>query len=663
MAGSNPQFSNPLLFSPRRKVPEIVRTKTPVFRYGVINAVGPRDIARGAATDSLNWLTKGDKIELRRGMAFLGTNSVNNGNGLASGLVKAVDALGVEHLFGTYGQSLKYFDIPTQEWIETGTNLLGPKVVNASGIASEIISLAPYTSTAGNQLFVNSPNCAGYFKIFVSNPGTALNMIGVNGSTNYNGNIKIDNNRTLLWNRTVDKTGLYGSYIDSQTYTTVPSELTSYTGDGTTKNFSGYNLVNGTGLKTVFAVAVTAGSLIFTDNYAGALTAPDGSTGTINYITGALTLTFMTAPIPTQQITVTYEYEVSATKGVADFTFTSPTRVAGQGFIYPQSDAAGGALQGPFGYNGTYYCMHILKTWALTIAVPDSNSTCIPYRSLVGIPNQRAAVEAGEGIYYIDDRDPTNIKVRLLTYATTGVPQVIPVPVSNNLILNNYLFDACASVLWGDLVLFSCRTNDSAVNNRVLCYNKLWKAWDILDCNVACFEVYNGTLVCGDALTNNFMTLFSGWDDLASVIDNYWIGNMDNADIDGLKKTKKLYLEGDIAPGQSYDVYLSYDAGAFVKIGSVLSTGNYVDKSQSVSIGGTTLGEKLIGGNINEPVAYHYELLLPINTDKFEFAQIEFIATGLGYVSIRNYRQWDVRYKGAAVPTKYNQNIKYAKNY
>ena len=632
-----------------------VGTKYP-FRVGLVTSVGARAVKRGGASDSLNWLTRGDRIELRPGQAYIGTASVNQGLGKTSGLRKVTDALGVEQLFGTYGQSLKYFDLPTQEWIEVGTNLLGAAVVNSAGLSSEDISLAEYVSQAGNQLWVNSPNCAGVFKLMVANPQNPVNQY-LAGS-NYQGHIKIDTARTFLWGTNKDKTGVFGSYVDAQNYTTVTAE-TIGTANGLNATFAA-TLAQAGGRKTVFGVSVTAGAVTLTDNQNGLLSATDGSTGTINYVTGAVSVTFATPPAITTLVTATYQYEDSANNGIADFTKSSP-RTAGQGFYFPQGDG-GSALQNILGYDGTYYCMHLKKTWALTLGANDTTATNLPYRFLVGLPNMRAAVETDQGIFYIDDTRPDEIKVRVLTYGKNGL-RVIPVPVSNNLILQNYLFDQSAAVMWGDLILFSCRTTDSTINNRMLCYNRLWKAWDILDYYANFFEIYNGQLVAADSVSNNFMTLFSGWDDLGSAIDNYWISNDDTLDIEGLKDTKKIYLEGDIAPDQSFDVYLSFDNTPFVKVGTIAGNGDYVDKTSSVTLGGTLLGAKTIGGNINEPVAYHYETLIEINTDRFEYARLKIVATGIGYVSLRTSKYWDVRYKGKRVPLKYRQQLKYPKNY
>ncbi len=146
-----------------------------------------------------------------------------------------MNSLGIDVLFGTFGKKLKYYDRATSEWIENGSDLLGPDVVDDNGLGIEEIFLQEYVSPAGNQLWLNSPNCAGYFKVMTANPGSSLNVY--DSSKNFKGDIKIDTNRTFLWGTTKDKTGVYGSYIDSQAYTTITAEAYG-TGDGATKTFA-----------------------------------------------------------------------------------------------------------------------------------------------------------------------------------------------------------------------------------------------------------------------------------------------------------------------------------------------------------------------------------------------------------------------------------------
>lgn len=631
-------------------------SKIPVFKHGVINSLEARSIPRGSASASLNWQTKGDKIELRRGFRFLGDSSKQSGSGKCTGLRKVTDAGGTEHLFYTFLAKLKYFDRSTEEWVETGSDLLG---ADASG---EDISMEEYVTNAGNQLWVNSPNCAGLFKIMTANRGSAVDQY--NAAKNFKGHINIDTNAMFLWARIADKTGIYRSYIDEQNYTSVSSESIG-TGDGGTTAFSGTLAFKGSGARrTCFAIVIQDSVEIFTDDNNGTLTGDQGGTGTINYATGAWAVTFNTAPTNTDPIVADYQWEDSNDGGIADFT-KSATRVAGEGAIFRQ-DEGGGDAQSVLSYNNVYYCMHLRKTWALTLAIDDTpaGTSNLPYRQNVGIPNHRAAVETGQGIYYIDDSTGNETKCRLLTYDTGGAQQVIPVPVSNNLDLNDYRFDQAAGAEFGDLVLFACRLSSSEKNNRVLVYDKVWKSWDILDYAVSVFEEYDGVLMGGDSLTDNVTELFSGHDDDEADIANYWEGNLDDLGIEGLKKTKRLLLQGEIGKEQKIKVSLSLDGGPFVEVGNstdengdpvyaIEGGGGYVDYGQTVNVGSLTLGRGEIGGGGSGVEAYNYEREFKLALDKFDKAKIRFECVGLGYASVSTLGYRDIRFKGNKVARKY----------
>lgn len=719
----------------QRKIPELRIEEVTGFPYGIITAVQPRSIKRGASAGNKNWLTKGDKIELRRGMAFLGTSSVNMGTGKTSGLKKAQTLDGTEILFGTYGKKAKYFNNTTKEWVEVGTDILGSKVVDGNGISSENVSIEAYTNLAGAQVWINSQNCAGIFKILVSHPSDYSNTYLI--TKNYKGNIKIDTSMTFLWNKITDKTGLYRSYVDSQLFSLTAENPGSLVGDGATKIFSGTLGFRSATLPQTTSLAIEIGAVIgtlisisgiqpdsgmtqvstssphgcsigdtvvisgvagmtqinnrigtiipqgfgastfhinidcssftayssggktgkaevFTDNGVGVL-ASNGATagaGLINYTTGVFSITFNTAPTNLAPIAAYYEVEDSTNGGIADFTSSTP-RTVGQGAVYRQ-DEGGGAIQGVQVYASNYYTFHLTKTWVLNLPTNDTQYTDSPYRAKVGIPNLRASCDTGDGIFYIDDSNHDQVKVRVLTYTTGGSQQVVPISISNNLNLSNYYFDQAAMIQWGDYILCACRQTTSPVNDTVLVYNRVWKAWDILDYSVSVFDIFNGTLVAGDSLTNNFMTLFSGYDDLDNPIDNFWIGNQDNMRLLGMKKVKQFYIEGYIAPDQALDIYVSFDSGDYVLVGTIDGRGTYVDQGQSQDLGAPVLGSRTIGGGASGGnTAYHYERLFNINTDRFEYAQVKYVARKIGYVSIQNQKWWDVRYMGRKSPVKY----------
>jgi hypothetical protein len=243
------------------------------FTKGTITALEDHSIPDGAASDSLNWRTLGDKIELRRGYKVLGTEQT--GEGSIDGLHVAFKADGTQILFRKRGRKLEYYDTATSDWVENGTDIFPVAAVNDEA------SFANYASLAGNQMFVCSPN-AGPFKIMVANPGSYTDLTHAN---NFQGYIKIKQNRMFLWGRNKDKTGIYGSYIDAAAYTTVTGEATT--------SLSGTLAFKAAGAtRTCFAVTITitATGELYTDNYSGVLVGSLGGTGTINYTTGAYTL-------------------------------------------------------------------------------------------------------------------------------------------------------------------------------------------------------------------------------------------------------------------------------------------------------------------------------------------------------------------------------------
>lgn len=636
------------------------------FKYGQIDAIEDFSIPPGSVSKGLGWLTLGDKMELVRGRHLLGTEIV--GVGRVSGIRVGVKSDGTEILFKTYGLKVLYYSETTSDWVEIGTNTLAGAVTTADPYGEDI-SMEPYTSLSGAQIWLNSAN-SSLFKIMLANPGTAIDQY--DSTKNFKGRIKIKNGAMFLWGRgpsgtgkVRDLTGLYRSKIDRDEvsdYTAVTAEAIGSSGSQT---YAG-NLSTVSGKKTCFGVTITtAGGESFNDDKDGNLLGSLGGTGTINYATGAYSVTF--AGVTGGAVTADYYTEDATVSGIADFT-KSGTRAAGEGFIIRQDDA-GGIFQGLFSYNSIHYCLHTLKTWALSLSDDDLTATNKTYREKVGIPNHRAAVETGEGIYYIDDVDQNNPRLRLLTLADAAATEVTPISISNNLDLTGYLFDDAETREVGDYVLFFCRTTDSTINNRIVAFNRIWRSLDILPYYGSCSAVYNGVLVIGDSLSNNAYEIFSGLDDDDSTIENYLEFGSEDMGIPGMKKTKKFVLEGDIGPDQSYRVYVSIDKSAFVEIGlgdtsdtfptgepAIYGGGAYVDRAQRVDVGSPTLGRREVGGGSeldNGVEAYHYKREFYLNQDRYERAKIRIVAQGIGYASLSLYQWKDIRHKSNKTPLKY----------
>lgn len=610
------------------------------FPYGTIDTVEDQAIPQGAASASQNWLSLGDRIELRRGFALLGTENAGTGEIDNIGVAEKVD--GTQILYRKNGRKLEYYNTATSDWVEVGTNIFPVAAEN------DYASFANYASLAGNQFFICSPN-AGPFKIMTANPGSYTDL--TNASKNFQGYIKIKQNRMFLWGRPKDKTGLYGSYIDAAAYTSVAGEVIADTAAGTLA-FKGAGAT-----RTCFAVTITDTSSgeVFTDNYDGTLTGSLGGTGTINYTTGAFTTSQSGAG------TATYQWEDSNNTGITDFTKSSP-RTAGQGFVFRQDDG-GGALLNVFSYGDTEYCMHETKTWALTLTATDTNATNLIYRDRVGIPSWQAGCETGNGIFYVDNADESDPQLRLLTLSRLST-EVIPVSISKarkleaehtivGLNLTDYRFDKAVVREWGDYVLFACRHKDSTKNDTLITYNKMTGALDKHSLSVSSLAIYNGTLVCGDSLSNNCYTLFSGFDDDDSLINNSWEGALSDLGTDYLKKIKKFIVQGRIQASQSFDIYISIDNGAYSLAGTIEGNGTYVDAGNPFLVGTETIGSHVVGSGGDGVNAFNFEHIISLRTDKFQKIKLKFVATGIGYLAIMLYTWFDIRLYAKKELTKY----------
>lgn len=626
------------------------------FKYGLISSLEEQSIPRGASSKSLNFLTQGSKIELRRGYALLGTTE-NSGAGRITGLGVAKKPNGDDIIYRTRKRKVEYLDTATNDWVEIGTNILAAAVITADTLGEDI-SIEGYQNPTGAQIWLNSLN-AGPIKIMTANPASYTGMF-VNG-TNFKGKMRIKNGRMYVWNRygnPPNRTDLFASQLDTQAdsaYTQISGEVIGVSGT------LAFKAAGARRICFQITATITATGETFTDNGDGTLTGSLGTAGTINYTSGAY------AGLGVG--TATYRWaDDTAVKGIANFAI-SATRVAGEGFIMTQ--ASGGDFQNLMSLNGVEYCLHTRKTWAANISVDDLDLTNLIFRDKVGIPNHRAAVESADGIYYIDDTDENDPHFRLLTLDTSST-EVLPRSVSKGFKINDikvgvnltdYRFNLGACSEFGDFVLFACRTKDSTTNNRVFVINKTNRAIDVLDYYVSCFAVYDGNLVAGDSVTDNVYTLFSGVDDNDSTISGYWESSLDNLGWNGLKKVIEITVDGDIGKEQKVKVSMSVDRGAFVEVRSpsdvvsdvhaIEGSGAYVDTTQKVNVGSYTLGRGEVGGGGSGIIAYHYRRQFRVIVPKFEFIKFRVEPTALGYFSLSEFTLKDIRVKTQKVNSKY----------
>jgi hypothetical protein len=506
---------------------------------------------------------------------------------------------------------------------------------------NEDIAFTSYTSLAGYQTLISSPN-SSFYKIMNANPGSLVDIF--NASKSFKGLIKVNNGRTLLWKRNEDKVNKYGSYIDTQTvgvnYTAVNNEVIG-TGNGALFTFANTLAFKGAGSRrTCFSISVTDGVETFTDNRNGVLTGSAGGTGTINYATGAISVTFIVPPLNLQNITANYLWEDSGVKGLSDFSYSSP-RQASEGYFLQQG--TGGDLMDIQVFGEVFYCLHKNAAWFVNMPANDLNPTNKIYRDRIGFTNIRGAVSTGDGIFYIDVTYPEKPSFSLIRFGETN-PEVQPYVLTYNVNLEGYDMSDLAVGEYGNLIIYAMKSSSSAAANDVMfVYNKDWKSLDRLDYNTRVFAEKDGFLWAGDSLSTNVLELFSGFDDNDSKIDNFWTGDISELGVEALKKTKRLYIEGYIGLGQTINVYLSLDKQAFALVGSIDSNGTYVDKTDPVLIGASGIGMKEIGGGGAGTEAFYYNRELRIRTDRFRTAQVKFEATGIGFASVSTQNWYDVK--------------------
>lgn len=619
------------------------------FNYGVISKNPPEKIPDGAAYDSINWMTNRGRIELAYGSAALGTTP--SGLSRVTGLKKGIRADGVEILFRTDNQSLRYYNIVSKDWSEVGTNILG------SAANGEDTTMDLFENVSGKQLWVNSPH-AGPFKILIANPSSYTSMY--DSTKNYKAWMRIFDNQSYLWGMdAVDNNAVRLSYIETRgraDFTQVVAEV----------------VTNGVALATkattpkahFFDITGTGGGEAFTEDLSGNLVGASGGTGTINYTSGVIAFTKGDATVPAS-LTVTYRYVDETTTytpsggalsgGLMNFTVPA-SRVSGQPNVFQQGH--GGNLKTIVALGPHKFCGHTKAIYDVLPSLDDTKTTNTLFRDNIGAATIRGFYNAPEGIYGVDTTDLSNPRFVVITYSAKTT-DIKPANISPNLDLTGYSFDQLAVFPFSDYIIYSVRTNDSPRNNRLFLYHRVYRYWDVKDDNASCGEIYNNTLVVGDSISSGVNTLFSGFDNNGDVIYNYWTSGISKLGyitprgtirkINGMKKAKKVLIAGYIAPAQILHLYASTDRGNFAEVLDktggpiILGTGSYVDKSQSVTIGSHMIGDKTLGGGGTGVEVYYYERYLDFSRGKFEEIQIMFQATGIGYLSINRFDFRDIR--------------------
>lgn len=607
-----------------------MQSSVTAFVSGTHNLLDEELVPKDAATDSLNWITRDGKIELVYGRQIVGTEGAAGKNyGEHTGY--KVD--GTEVRFRKVGTKVQYLNGTT--WTDCIT-----------GLSVGDVTFSNYTSLAGAFVFITSP-IDGIYKICTANPTDEINLY--DSTKNFKGYSIIDKGRMIMWGTTTDKTGLYGSYIDAQNstvYTSVGAEAIGDVASGTLA------FKAGNAKRNCFGVTITDTSSgeVFTDDYNGVLTGSLGHTGTINYATGAFTITGQSGAG-----TASYQYEDSTLKGVCDFTKSS-TRLAGEGFVVRQ-DAGGDEIKTVIPFDGSYFSMKARSVYQFTLDAADTSPTNELIRTDVGISSHRSATATGAGIVFINTGNPTKPVLQILERNPFG-DNFTTKPIFAHFAFEDYNYDDAAVISWDRFVVIGCATSSDLENDRLIFCDILNKTVDVTSYGARAFTKSSGLLHAGDPLSLTTYELLTGFDDCEQEIANYWESASTTYKSDLLKKVKKLRFRGKIDPNQSVAVYVSFDNTEWQQVGTIRGDADYVDYSSSSAIGTTYIGEDTMGGAPRATV-YDYYMEIKLRIPKFRKRSIRFVAEGVGYVSVQEITDFDIWTFDNRLPKQYRskQNV------
>lgn len=614
--------------------------KTKLYTSGVQNKIPDEEITQDASSDSLSWITLDGQIELSRGRQEEGIDNTASSGGIY-GEIFAPQNDGTKIHFRKKNTKIQYLNTANDTWTDVITGLTD----------EALYFFAPYSSLAGNYVYAGGPD--GLYKINVANPGSYKDMY--DATKNYKGYILINESRSFMWNiyaPNVDKTAIYLSKIDPQgtNYSTVTNENLGASGS---TNYSG-TLAQATGKRFVFALNITgttgAGVETFTDNGNGILTSDAGGTGTINYATGAYNITF-NAVTTAGNVEADYQYEDSNSGGLTDFTFSAP-RVAGEGDFIPQ-EYLGEPIQNVIPFDNKYYSFKTTSVYELDLTADDTNASNTVYRADIGIASPRGVVATGRGIAYIDMANPSVPILSMLVRNPVG-GNLEPINLTPLFKWENYEFDDLVMETWGENIVLSAKTIGSESNDRLFLVNTSQKySVDISYYGVNTFAKNSGLLYGGSSLAEVVYELFSDFDDLGQVVENYWEGKAENYNDDILKGFRFLQFKGLIDPNQNIEVYVDYDNNGYSLVGTIRGDGTYVDTSAPQLIGNRMVGTEEIGGGGDSTTVYPYICQLRVKTPKFRVRKLKFIATDFGYVSIQWQKDVDLLTFRQKLPPKY----------
>jgi hypothetical protein len=598
------------------------------FSKGTWNVGSDENIPKDASSYSKNWLTRDGYVVLSYGKLLIGAQG-SIGKVYSEHFGYKVDGTKVH--YRKINSKIQYLNGST--WTDIITGLT----------ATADYTFSNYSSLSGSYTYVSGVD--GIWKIINSHPASPINV--TNTSKNFKGYSIIDKGRMILWGRTENPTGLYGSYIDAQdstVYTTVASEAKGATTSGTLAFKAGGATRSCFGIQ----LTITSGGEVFTDDYKGNLTGSLGGTGTINYATGAWTCSVSGAG------TFSYQWEDSNAKGVTDFSFTA-TRLAGEGWRVPQDVGGDPIISVLVGVDGAYYSIKQQSAYRLEISANDLTITNEVYRRELGMPFLRAAVSTAKGIVFMNTSNSSDPKLTILRKNEIGT-EVEPYPLFPQFDFSNYDYDECNVYTHDRYVVVACKEKNTPINNKILLCDLTTETVDETEFHARSFAQDGDNLYAGSSLTESTYLMYDGFDDDGLSISNEWISKGEQYEALGiaesLKKIKKLRVKGLIDPDQALEVYVSYDDAGYALAGTILGSGTYTDFNTPQSIGGNLVGTVQMGG-ADLSLAYPFYAEIKLKCPKFRKRNVKFVAKSIGYCAVESLMDWNISRFEGRVPKRF----------
>lgn len=604
------------------------------FSKGIHNTLAANLIPREASSGANNWLTQSGRIKLAGGRQRVGMEGLV---GSMRGLWTGYNVHGDKIMYRKTANKLQY--LVGDEWFDI-----------LIGLTDTEFSCANYSSLAGNFTLFNGRD--GFWLI---NNGDVEHAINLYLSTkNYLGYIMIDRGRCILWNRDFkDFTGLYGSRIDLQnatTYTQVTSEAIGVLGSKHYVGTLAFKAGNARAFNfsTTFTALTGDGQELFTDNLDGTLTSDKGGTGTIHYATGGYIIDFNGTT--TGAVTSSYQHQDFTNKGIADFT-KSTSRLASEGFQFPQDEGGDPILTVVIGQDGAYYSLKRQSAYRLKIEETDLNAVNEIYRKDMGIQSWKGAISTAKGIVFINTANELNPILTILIKNQLG-DNVEPVIICPHFRFSDYDFTDAAMDTYDMYVIIACKRKGSDENDVILFVNLADKTVDVIEYEAMAFAKDGVKLYCASSISQDVFRILVGFDDEDLSIQNYFETKDEDYGRPELKKYRRLRFGGLIEPDQKVDVYQDSDGSGYSIIGTIDGKADYVDYSTPQAIGYNTFGGAQIGGD-DIASAYPFYCELKVKVTKFGKRKLKLVATGIGYVEIQEIMDWDIQLFENRIPKKY----------